>query len=79
MSKLTELLQRHHAYKSASCIRVEYAELGELTDHFRHGMFIMQFEKSLQFGVDTTNDNSKDIGDANQNTGDLELDDISTI
>ena len=77
MNKLTELLQRHRAYESASRIGAEYAQLDQLTDHFRQGMFIMQFEKNHRFGVDTTNDDGK--GDTNQNTGDLELDDISDI
>jgi hypothetical protein len=79
MNRLTELLQRHRAYESASRIGVEYADSDPVTDHFRQGMFIMKFEKSHQFGVETTNDDGENIEDTNQNTADLELDDISNI
>jgi hypothetical protein len=55
------------------------ADTEELVDHFRQGMLILQQEKSIQFGVETSHNDNENLGEASQNTEELLLDDIGNI
>lgn len=79
LERLTELLQKHHAYESTHRVGAELADTEELVDHFRQGMLILQQEKSIQFGVETSHNDNENLGEASQNTEELLLDDIGNI
>jgi hypothetical protein len=78
LEKVSNLLQKYHAYEVTTRAGPEYAETENMTDHFRQGIRILQTEKVVQLGTDN-DDGDNNMEENTLNTEELELDDIRDL